>query len=65
VFADETSDVAESEGIHVVPVTSNVGRISAPIIFNIPLQLRACPVAVLRGTGVDSPRNLALSVTVE
>jgi len=65
VFADQTSNVAESEGIHVVPVTSNVGRISAPIIFNIPLQLRAYHVAVLRGTDVDKPRNLAKSVTVE
>jgi len=48
-----------------VPVTSNVGRISAPIIFNIPLQLLAYHVAVLRGTDVDKPRNLAKSVTVE
>ncbi|MGK0673450.1 MAG: glutamine--fructose-6-phosphate transaminase (isomerizing) [Halothiobacillaceae bacterium] len=65
VFADETAGVAASEGIHVVPVTSNVGRISAPIIFNIPLQLLAYHVAVLRGTDVDKPRNLAKSVTVE
>ncbi|TQV61494.1 MAG: glutamine--fructose-6-phosphate transaminase (isomerizing) [Halothiobacillaceae bacterium] len=65
VFADQTSNVAESDGIHVVPVTSNVGRISAPIIFNIPLQLLAYHVAVLRGTDVDKPRNLAKSVTVE
>ncbi|MFZ5467454.1 MAG: glutamine--fructose-6-phosphate transaminase (isomerizing) [Pseudomonadota bacterium] len=65
VFEDETADVEESEGIHVVPVTSNVGRISAPIIFNIPLQLLAYHVAVLRGTDVDKPRNLAKSVTVE
>jgi len=65
VFADEASDVEASTGIHVVPVTSNVGRISAPIIFNIPLQLLAYHVAVLRGTDVDKPRNLAKSVTVE
>ncbi|MEW5972640.1 MAG: glutamine--fructose-6-phosphate transaminase (isomerizing) [Pseudomonadota bacterium] len=65
VFEDETADVEASEGIHVVPVTSNVGRISAPIIFNIPLQLLAYHVAVLRGTDVDKPRNLAKSVTVE
>ncbi|MGD9709415.1 MAG: glutamine--fructose-6-phosphate transaminase (isomerizing) [Halothiobacillaceae bacterium] len=65
VFADETAGVEASEGIHVVPVTSNVGRISAPIIFNIPLQLLAYHVAVLRGTDVDKPRNLAKSVTVE
>jgi len=65
VFTDETAGVEESDGIHVVPVTSNVGRISAPIIFNIPLQLLAYHVAVLRGTDVDKPRNLAKSVTVE
>jgi len=65
VFADEAADVHESKGIHVVPVTSNLGRISAPIIFNIPLQLLAYHVAVLRGTDVDKPRNLAKSVTVE
>ncbi len=65
VFADEAADVSESLGVHVVPVTSNLGRISAPIIFNIPLQLLAYHVAVLRGTDVDKPRNLAKSVTVE
>ncbi len=65
VFADEGAGVETSEGIHVVPVTSHVGRISAPIIFNIPLQLLAYHVAVLRGTDVDKPRNLAKSVTVE
>ncbi|MEF3193765.1 MAG: glutamine--fructose-6-phosphate transaminase (isomerizing), partial [Halothiobacillaceae bacterium] len=65
VFADEAAEVEESEGIHVVPVTSHVGRISAPIIFTVPLQLLAYHVAVLRGTDVDKPRNLAKSVTVE
>jgi glucosamine--fructose-6-phosphate aminotransferase (isomerizing) len=65
VFADESAGVEPSSAIHVVPVTSHVGRISAPIIFNIPLQLLAYHVAVLRGTDVDKPRNLAKSVTVE
>jgi glucosamine--fructose-6-phosphate aminotransferase (isomerizing) len=41
------------------------GEIAAPILFNIPLQLLAYHVAVLRGTDVDQPRNLAKSVTVE
>ncbi|OYY74528.1 MAG: hypothetical protein B7Y40_04060, partial [Gammaproteobacteria bacterium 28-57-27] len=62
---DENAGLKESDGIHVVPVTSHVGRISAPIIFTIPLQLLAYHVAVLRGTDVDKPRNLAKSVTVE
>jgi glucosamine--fructose-6-phosphate aminotransferase (isomerizing) len=41
------------------------GEIAAPIVFTIPLQLLAYHVAVLRGTDVDQPRNLAKSVTVE
>ncbi|MGA9332821.1 MAG: glutamine--fructose-6-phosphate transaminase (isomerizing) [Rudaea sp.] len=41
------------------------GELNAPIVFNIPLQLLAYHVAVLRGTDVDQPRNLAKSVTVE
>ena len=65
VFADERAGLQSSDFTHVLPVTSNVGRISAPIIFNIPLQLLAYHVAVLKGTDVDQPRNLAKSVTVE
>jgi glutamine---fructose-6-phosphate transaminase (isomerizing) len=41
------------------------GEIAAPILFTVPLQLLAYHVAVLRGTDVDQPRNLAKSVTVE
>jgi glucosamine--fructose-6-phosphate aminotransferase (isomerizing) len=37
----------------------------SPILFTIPLQLLAYHIAVLRGTDVDQPRNLAKSVTVE
>jgi len=65
VFADERAGLSSEDFVHVLPVTSNVGRISAPIIFNIPLQLLAYHVAVLKGTDVDQPRNLAKSVTVE
>lgn len=65
VFADERSGLRIEERLHVLPVTSHVGRISAPIIFNLPLQLLAYHVAVLKGTDVDQPRNLAKSVTVE
>ncbi|WP_322629664.1 glutamine--fructose-6-phosphate transaminase (isomerizing) [Halothiobacillus sp.] len=65
VFADERTALASEDRLHVLPVTSHVGRISAPIIFNIPLQLLAYHVAVLKGTDVDQPRNLAKSVTVE
>ncbi|WP_407275045.1 glutamine--fructose-6-phosphate transaminase (isomerizing) [Halothiobacillus sp. DCM-1] len=65
VFADERAGLVDEPRLHVLPVTSHVGRISAPIIFNIPLQLLAYHVAVLKGTDVDQPRNLAKSVTVE
>ncbi len=65
VFADERAGLTDEPRLHVLPVTSHVGRISAPIIFNIPLQLLAYHVAVLKGTDVDQPRNLAKSVTVE
>jgi glucosamine--fructose-6-phosphate aminotransferase (isomerizing) len=65
VFADERAGLHSADFLHVLPVTSNVGRISAPIIFNVPMQLLAYHVAVLKGTDVDRPRNLAKSVTVE
>ncbi len=65
VFSDEASEIVSNDRLHVLPVTANVGRISAPVIFNVPLQLLAYHVAVLRGTDVDQPRNLAKSVTVE
>jgi glucosamine--fructose-6-phosphate aminotransferase (isomerizing) len=65
IFEDEDSKVQSIESIIVVPVTSNLGRITAPIIFTIPLQLLSYHVALNRGTDVDKPRNLAKSVTVE
>jgi glutamine---fructose-6-phosphate transaminase (isomerizing) len=42
-----------------------VDRLIAPIVYTVPLQLLAYHVAVLKGTDVDQPRNLAKSVTVE
>ena len=65
VFEDEQAEIESETGIDVVKVTRNVGRITAPIVLNIPLQLLAYHVAVLKGTDVDQPRNLAKSVTVE
>jgi len=41
------------------------GNFTSPVTFNVPLQLLSYHVAVLRGTDVDQPRNLAKSVTVE
>jgi glutamine---fructose-6-phosphate transaminase (isomerizing) len=65
VFEDEDSKVQEMEAMEVIQTTSNLGRISAPIIFTIPLQLLSYHVALIKGTDVDKPRNLAKSVTVE
>lgn len=48
-----------------IKTTINVGRITAPIAFNIPLELFANHVVLAKGTDVDRPRNLAKSVTVE
>ena len=65
VFEDEDSKVQSMKSMIVVPITSNLGRITAPIIFTIPLQLLSYHVALIKGTDVDKPRNLAKSVTVE
>ena len=63
LFADET--VAHGmTGKHVVSLPA-CGIIAAPVVSTIPLQLLAYHIAVLRGTDVDQPRNLAKSVTVE
>jgi glucosamine--fructose-6-phosphate aminotransferase (isomerizing) len=64
VFADVYSDMKQSEGtqvLNVAPVNDSI----SPIIYTIPLQLLAYHVAILKGTDVDQPRNLAKSVTVE
>ena len=65
VFEDENSKVEPMDAMEVIPITSNLGRITAPIIFTIPLQLLSYHVALFKGTDVDKPRNLAKSVTVE
>lgn len=65
VFEDEAAKVAPMKGMTIVPTTTNLGRITAPIIFTIPLQLLSYHVALIKGTDVDQPRNLAKSVTVE
>jgi len=65
VFEDEDSKVEAIDSMEVIPITSNLGRITAPIIFTIPLQLLSYHVALSKGTDVDMPRNLAKSVTVE
>ena len=64
VFADAKVGMISSPGVTVLPVAPTEDSIS-PIIFSIPLQLLAYHVAVLKGTDIDQPRNLAKSVTVE
>jgi len=65
VFEDKNSKVEPMNAMEVIPITSNLGRITAPIIFTIPLQLLSYHVALIKGRDVDKPRNLAKSVTVE
>ena len=65
VFEDKSSKVQPMDSMEVITITSNLGRITAPIIFTVPLQLLSYHVALSRGTDVDKPRNLAKSVTVE
>ncbi len=63
VFADE--EVAASMGSEQVISMPSAGAFIAPMLYTIPMQLLAYHVAVLKGTDVDQPRNLAKSVTVE
>ena len=64
VFADENSGIHKKDRQHVVHIPQ-ISQWLAPIIYSIPVQLLSYHVAVLRGTDVDQPRNLAKSVTVE
>ena len=50
--------------MQVLPVSTGLAHL-APVIYTLPLQLLAYHVAVIKGTDVDQPRNLAKSVTVE
>jgi glucosamine--fructose-6-phosphate aminotransferase (isomerizing) len=64
LFADNEADTQLSAGTQVLPL-GVVPEFVAPIVFTVPLQLLAYHVAVLKGTDIDQPRNLAKSVTVE
>ena len=65
VFADPDAGIENGPGVTVLAMPVHVEDFQAPIAFTVPLQLLAYHVAVLRGTDVDQPRNLAKSVTVE
>ena len=64
VFADADSEMVASDNVHVLHLPEHYGELSA-LLHVIPLQLLAYHVALVRGTDVDKPRNLAKSVTVE
>ena len=64
VFADRETRLQPEPGTTVIEMP-HADRLIAPIVYTVPLQLLAYHVAVLKGTDVDQPRNLAKSVTVE
>ena len=64
VFASESSQLVSDERLHVIHVP-DVNEHLAPIVYSVPVQFLSYHVAVMRGTDVDQPRNLAKSVTVE
>ena len=64
MFADQQTGIEEEDGVTVIDMP-HADRLIAPIVYTVPLQLLSYHVAVLRGTDVDQPRNLAKSVTVE
>ena len=64
VFADADSEITESDGVHILRLPEHYGELS-PILHVIPLQLLSYHAALVKGTDVDKPRNLAKSVTVE
>jgi glucosamine--fructose-6-phosphate aminotransferase (isomerizing) len=64
VFADQDAGFVSSKGMTIISLP-NIEEIVAPIFYTIPLQLLSYHVALIKGTDVDQPRNLAKSVTVE
>jgi glucosamine--fructose-6-phosphate aminotransferase (isomerizing) len=65
VFADPNVHFEAGDGVHIMHMPAHIEDFQAPILYTVPLQLLSYHVAVLKGTDVDQPRNLAKSVTVE
>ena len=65
VFADPEAGISPSDGVTVIEMPKHISYVQAPVVYTVPLQLLAYHAAILRGTDVDQPRNLAKSVTVE
>ncbi len=64
VFADEKAGFEADETLKIIPMP-HVSEITAPIFYTVPMQLLSYHVALIKGTDVDQPRNLAKAVTVE
>ncbi|OOF46466.1 glutamine--fructose-6-phosphate aminotransferase [Rodentibacter trehalosifermentans] len=64
VFADKEAGFSETEGMKIITMPK-VSEIIAPIFYTVPMQLLSYHVALIKGTDVDQPRNLAKAVTVE
>ncbi|MEJ2044642.1 MAG: glutamine--fructose-6-phosphate transaminase (isomerizing) [Reinekea sp.] len=64
VFADKNAGFKSAEGVKVLEL-DHINDYLAPVLYTIPLQLLSYYVAIIKGTDVDQPRNLAKSVTVE
>ncbi|KOE63597.1 glutamine--fructose-6-phosphate transaminase (isomerizing) [Aggregatibacter actinomycetemcomitans] len=64
VFADKEAGFTEAEGMKIITMPT-VNEITAPIYYTVPMQLLAYHIALIKGTDVDQPRNLAKAVTVE
>lgn len=64
VFADKEAGFSEAEGMKIITMPT-VNDITAPIYYTVPMQLLAYHIALIKGTDVDQPRNLAKAVTVE
>jgi glucosamine--fructose-6-phosphate aminotransferase (isomerizing) len=65
VFADPAVYLGDDDGVQIIRMPAHVQPIQEPLLYTVPLQLLAYHAAVLKGTDVDQPRNLAKSVTVE
>lgn len=65
IFADPNTGIESSDGVEVMTMPDHIEAFQAPLVYTVPLQLLSYHVALLKGTDVDQPRNLAKSVTVE
>jgi glucosamine--fructose-6-phosphate aminotransferase (isomerizing) len=65
VFADPKAGIEPGDGMEVFTMPEHIEPLQAPIVYTVPLQLLAYHAALIKGTDVDQPRNLAKSVTVE